>query len=268
MWPRVRHLPPPIWEGRRSGSRPTTKSKATSVDSPTCRPRPFRRSPWAFNWGWARPDLVRYNRVEGPAVGGRIESALNGRHSLGVSGFFGLADLTAEGTARLAALDGAPAADPWGLPRAEADRSRRPATSDFGNSLNAFLFGRDDGEYYRATGGDLTWRPPGRRSPIASCFRAYGERHASVASETDFALFHAFHVATGNFGPNRGKRIGRRGSGCGAEAVALVGKRSHRGATRGRTATVAGRCGGTDRRGCQRTAIPAGECNRTQPSSP
>ena len=57
--------------------------------------------------------------------------------------------------------------------------------------MDAFFFGRDEGEYYRATGVDFTWRPPvGTRDAFE--FRAYAERQGSVSTETDFALFHAF----------------------------------------------------------------------------
>ena len=62
---------------------------------------------------------------------------------------------------------------------------------DFGNSFGALFFGRDDGEYFRATGADLTWRPPeGSRDSFR--FRLYGERQSAVAAETDFALFRVF----------------------------------------------------------------------------
>ena len=64
----------------------------------------------------------------------------------------------------------------------------------------AFLFGRDEGEYYRATGADLTWRPPdGARESFA--FRAYAERHDAVGNGIDFALFRAFD-GEGTFRPN------------------------------------------------------------------
>ena len=192
------HLPPPIWKdalGFPSDDELEDYMRSLA-DLPDV---PVQTIPMIFNWGWARPDLVRYNRVEGPALGGRFESALSGRHSLGVSGFFGFADLTPK-----VRLD---------LQRSTVRRRMtlgafhelRPTDPDggylgFGNSLNAFLFGRDDGEYYRATGADLTWRPPdGARE--SRLLRAYVERQASVASETDFALFRAFD-GDGTFRPN------------------------------------------------------------------
>ena len=184
------HLPPPIWEN--AAGFPSDDEIEEYVRSLADLPAPpVQTIPWAFDWGWARPDLIRYNRVEGPAVGGRFESELNGRHSLGMSGFFGLADLrpkvrldlqrsTVLRRLTLGAFHELRATDPAG------------GYLGFGNSLNAFFFGRDDGEYYRTTGADLTWRPPeGARESFL--FRAYGERQASGASETDFALFHAFN---------------------------------------------------------------------------
>ena len=193
-----RHLPPPIWKdaiGFPSDAEVEGYMRSLA-DLPDV---PIQTIPMVFNWGWARPDLVRYNRVEGPALGGRFESALSGRHSLGVSGFFGFADLTPK-----VRLD---------LQRSTVRRrvtlgafhELRPtdSTTDylgFGNSLNAFLFGRDDGEYYRTTGADLTWRPPdGARE--SRLLRVYVERQASVGSETDFALFRAFD-GDGTFRPN------------------------------------------------------------------
>ena len=192
------HLPPPIWvDALGFPSDDELEDYMRSLaDLPDV---PVQAIPLVFNWGWARPDLVRYNRVEGPALGGRFESALSGRHSLGVSGFFGFADLTPKvhfdlqrSTVRRRVTLG-------------AFHELRPtdSTTDylgFGNSLNAFLFGRDDGEYYRTTGADLTWRPPdGARE--SRLLRAYVERQASVASETDFALFRAFD-GDGTFRPN------------------------------------------------------------------
>ena len=183
------HLPPPIWENAVGfPSDDELEEYARSLaDLPA---PPIQTIPWTFNWGWARPDLVRYNRVEGPALGGRFESGLGGRYALGVSGYFGLADLrpkvrldlgrsTVLRRLTLGAFHELRATDPAG------------GYLGFGNSINAFLFGRDDGEYYRTTGADLTWRPPdGARESFL--FRAYGERQTSVESETDFSLFHAF----------------------------------------------------------------------------
>jgi hypothetical protein len=57
-----------------------------------------------------------------------------------------------------------------------------------GNSLVGFLFGRDDGDYYRRSGATLEFAPPaaGRRSWRV---RGYAEYQRPADVETDFALF-------------------------------------------------------------------------------
>ncbi len=182
------HLPPPIW--RDAIGFPSDDEIEEYMRSLADLPAlPVQTVPWSFNWGWARHDLLRYNRVEGPAVGGQFETDLPGRHALGGSAFFGFADLRPKVRLELrkstvlrrltfGAFHELRPTDPTGR------------YLDFGNSFNALFFGRDDGEYYRAAGADLTWRPPdGRRDSFL--FRAYGERQSAVAAETDFALFRA-----------------------------------------------------------------------------
>ena len=203
--PKERHLvaespqlPPPIWED--AVGFPSDAELERFIEKLADLPAPsVAQAAFGFHWGWARPDLIRYNRVEGPAFGGRMEWALGQRFSLGTSGFFGLADLrpkvrldlqrsTMMRRLSLGAFHELRATDPAGR------------YLDFGNSLNAFLFGRDNGEYYRATGADLTWRPPdGARESFT--FRAYAERQKAVGNEIDFALFRAFD-GDGTFRPN------------------------------------------------------------------
>ena len=183
------HLPPPIWEDAPGFTDPEELAEYIGdlADLPA---PPIQVIPWDFNWGWARQDLIRYNRVEGPAAGGRLDWDLGDRYTLGASGFFGLADLRPKvrvGVERstvlrrltLGAYHELQATDPQG------------GNLGFGNSFGALFFGRDTGEYFRATGIDLTWRPPeGRRESFL--FRAYAERHAAVENNIDFALFRVF----------------------------------------------------------------------------
>ncbi len=182
------HLPPPIWEDAEGflSDEQLEDYLQTLADLPTPSVEGMR---WAANWGWARPDLIRYNRVEGPAVGGTVEAALSGPYTLHATGFFGVADLqpkvrldlersTVLRRLTLGAYRELEATDPQG------------GYFGFGNSVNALLFGQDNGEYYRRTGVDLTWEPPtGARESFL--FRVYGERQAAVETETSFALFHA-----------------------------------------------------------------------------
>lgn len=195
------HLPPPIWE-----SAPGFASEAeledmvrTMADLP---PVPVQGIPWDLNWGWARHDLLRYNRVEGPAIGGRFEAQVGsflGPLDFQASGFFGFADL--EPKARLALERGTVRR------RVALGGYRELVPTDpqgrylgLGNSLNALFFGRDDGEYYLATGADLLWRPP-KAARQSWSVRLYGERQDAVSNQTDFALFRAFD-GDGTFRPN------------------------------------------------------------------
>ncbi len=192
------HLPPPIWED--AIGFPSDSELERFIDKLADLPAPsVAQAAFGFHWGWARPDLIRYNRVEGPALGGRLERTLGRRFSLGTSGFFGLADLrpkvrvdlersTMRRRLTLGAYHELRPTDPSGR------------YLDFGNSLNAFFFGRDSGEYFRATGGDFTWRPPdGARESFT--LRVYAERQSAVENGLDFALFRAFD-GDGTFRPS------------------------------------------------------------------
>ncbi len=191
-------LPPPIWED--AVGFPSDDQLEDYVNSLADLPAPsIQGIPWSANWGWARQDLVRYNRVEGPAAGGRFEASLGGPYTFEAQGFFGLADLDAKvrldferssvrRRLRLGIFHELTTTDPRG------------GYLELGNSVHALLFGRDEGEYYRATGADFTWRPPiGARASFE--FRAYAERQESVSSEIGFALYHALD-SSWDFRPN------------------------------------------------------------------
>ena len=183
------HLPPPIWEDALGF--PSDQQLEDYFTTLANLPAPtIEGVPWAANWGWSRPDLIRYNRVEGPALGGRFEASLGGPHTLEASGFFGFVDhqpkvrLDFERSTVRRRLG-------LGVYRELTATDPRGRYLGFGNSVHAFLFGRDDGEYYRATGMDFTWRPPsGARESFE--FRAYAERQESAhRAEINFALVHA-----------------------------------------------------------------------------
>lgn len=183
------HLPPPVWDGAPGFTDP--EELAEYIDDLADLPAPpVQMVPWNFNWGWARQDLIRYNRVEGPAVGGHLDWDLGDRYTLGASGFFGFADLRPK--VRLD-LERSNVVRRLTLGAYHELQAVDPAAGNlgFGNSVDALLFGRDNGEYYRATGLDFTWRPPeGTRESLL--FRAYAERHAAVENNIGFALFRVF----------------------------------------------------------------------------
>jgi hypothetical protein len=82
---------------------------------------------------------------------------------------------------------------------ASAQETDRPF--GLGNSLSALLFGRDDGEYYRATGGRLTYAPaPTRRLRLRSS--AFVERQTAVEQDTDLSLLRLVRGSEHSFRPN------------------------------------------------------------------
>jgi hypothetical protein len=186
------HLPPPIWEEAPgfSSEEELEDMVRTLADLP---PVPTQGIPWDANWGWARHDLLRYNRVEALAVGGRFEAELGtfiGPVNLEATGFFGFGDLQPKAKLALERRSVLRRVAVSGY------RELRPVNSrgrhlGLGNSFNSLLFGRDDGEYYMATGLDLVLRPP-EADRESFRFRVYAERQDSVGIETNFSLFHAF----------------------------------------------------------------------------
>lgn len=195
------HLPPPVWQdapGFTSGAE-VEEALRNLAHLP---PLPFAAPRWEFHWGWGRHDLLRYNRVEGVAVGAR--------GGLDTAGPWG--PLRFEATAFLGLADKKPklrleVEQATVLRRSRVGLYRELRTVELGgralglgNSLMALLAGRDDGEYFLATGGDLKVLPPsGRRE--GWWLRAYAERQDPVANATDFSFRKALGAGSG-FRPN------------------------------------------------------------------
>jgi hypothetical protein len=133
--------------------------------------------------------LLRYNRVEGLSIGARADVAWG--------------PLAIDGEARIGLADREPGVE-IGVSRETMSRRmrvagyRRLAPFDatarpfgFGASLNALLFGRDEAEYFRATGAELTSQPvtDGRWS---YGWRAFGEHQHAVTRNTQFTLARAW----------------------------------------------------------------------------
>jgi hypothetical protein len=134
-------------------------------------------------------DLVRYNRVEGLSVGAMVTERFGAGFEGKLVGRVGVADLHPRGelvfsrsdawrTIGIGAYERLGVANDWGTPL------------DFGASLNAFLFGRDEGLYYRATGVELTGQ--GSQGSTFS-WRVFGEQHRNAEVETHFSLPHVFN---------------------------------------------------------------------------
>ena len=148
-------------------------------------------APWQFRARPPRWGLARYNRIEGLSLGARGELDL-GRVRL-------------DGAARIATTDREPdlvagALHETGTARFRLAGYRRLAAVDptarslsIGNSLGAFVLGRDDGDYFRATGAELTIAPP-VTLPQRFTIRLYAEQQRGASKRTDFSLPHALHA--------------------------------------------------------------------------
>jgi hypothetical protein len=134
-------------------------------------------------------DLVRYNRVEGLSFGAMLTQQFGGGFEGKLVGRLGVADLHPRGelmlsrsdawrTIGIGAYERLGVSNDWGTPLS------------FGASVNALLFGRDEGLYYRASGIELTGE--GRRSSTFT-WRVFGEQHRTADVETHFSLPHVFN---------------------------------------------------------------------------
>lgn len=128
--------------------------------------------------------MTRYNRVEGFSTGLGVEQQLGGGYVAGALARIGTADREPNAelslartnlttTVRLNGYNRLVSANDWGNPLS------------FGSSVSAFLFGRDEGFYYRASGAELLWTTErGARLD----WRAFAERQRPAHQETAFSL--------------------------------------------------------------------------------
>lgn len=148
---------------------------------------PWQAGPPSFAWGLGGAGLVRYNRVEALSIGAGTSWDL-GRVLLSGEARIGTADLEPNGELAVTRET------PGGLRRLALYRRLAPVNPDtrplgIGNSLNALLLGRDDGQYFRSIGAELTLSPA-RSSRQWYELRLYGEHQKAAATETDFSLRH------------------------------------------------------------------------------
>jgi Omp85 superfamily domain len=132
--------------------------------------------------------MTRYNRVEGFSTGLGVEQQLGGGYVTGLVGRLGTADRVPElelsiartnlsKTIRLNAYKRLVSASDWGDPLS------------FGSSLSAFLFGRDDGFYYRASGAEVLWTS---ERGVRLDWRAFAERQTTAVQKTSYSLGASF----------------------------------------------------------------------------
>lgn len=143
-------------------------------------------SPQAIDLSFLERGMLRYNRVEGLSVGGTVSQELGKGLSWRASGRIGHGDLEPNVDLRLTRGDATrgialgayrrlAVVDDWGSPLG------------LGNSINALLFGRDEGYYYRTAGLELL----GVLGPVE--WRVFGERQRTARVETQFSLAHAIN---------------------------------------------------------------------------
>ena len=151
---------------------------------------PLAQMPRTLRWGLQRPDLMRYNRVEGLSMG--VRGQIRPQTSLG--------PVSVTATARIGIAD----LEPNGRVDITRETLKRRVTFSFfhdlaaidedarhfglGNSLLAGVTGRDDGDYYRRSGASFEWTPPELERRDLKV-RGFAEYHRPAVVETDFAVF-------------------------------------------------------------------------------
>lgn len=164
--------------------------------------------PRTIRWFFQRPDLFRYNRIEGFSPGVRTQFrpqspmgpiSVTGTTSLGLANLKPNLkldftrktlhdEITFSGFHELAAID------------------ERAGHLKVGNSITALVAGRDDGDYYRRSGLSLEWS---RSSIEQNSLRisVFGEYHRPAKIESDFTIWGLINESP-EWRPNIGVDIG------------------------------------------------------------
>jgi hypothetical protein len=153
---------------------------------------------------------LRYNRIEGLSFGAHIEQQLGGGYSASALGRIGVADrepnVELSGarsdlrrTFSLTAYNRLVSANDWGNPLS------------LGSSISAFLFGRDEGFYYRASGLELS-STPDEAGGGAFLWSLFAEQERTATQRTTYSLARVFHGSAfePNFAAVRGAYVGAR----------------------------------------------------------
>lgn len=184
------YLPPPVWEDAPGfASSDELESLADQLRKAVPRSAVAAPAHVDFAWGLGGHRLLRYNRVEGLSVGARA-TVVKGGASVAATARLGTADLHPG-----AFVDAELATDSRTLFASVYHRLTTVETGDpalgLGNSVNALLFGRDDGQYYRATGVSLGTSP---RPADRQWYRVelFAERDEAVERETKWSVARVF----------------------------------------------------------------------------
>ena len=146
-----------------------------------------------YAWGLS---MTRYNRVEGFSTGVAVDQQLGAGLSVGGSLRIGTADKVPNveinakrsnlrKTVSVAGYHRLVSASDWGNPLS------------FGSSFSALMFGKDEGFYYRTTGGEAMWT---RGVESRFEWRVFAENHNAAPVRTQLALVH--RASTDTFPPN------------------------------------------------------------------
>ena len=111
-------------------------------------------------------DLLRFNRVEGVSAGVHVSQVLGAGYTLNAVGRIGHADLHANGELSLVRSNGARSVTTTVYHRLAATNPEWGGGLSLGPSLPAFIYGRDEGFYYRTTGAELSERRERRRGVL------------------------------------------------------------------------------------------------------
>lgn len=152
--------------------------------------------PWAPQMPTIRTgsDLFRYNRIEGLSGGVEVKQVLGAGYTLRGVGRIGHADLHANGELSLARSAGARTVTASVYHRLNAMNPEWAGALTFGTSLPAFVYGRDEGFYYRSYGFELAERREQRRGALETRF--FVERQWTAGDSTvvnTFSLARAFN---------------------------------------------------------------------------
>ncbi|HJQ09605.1 MAG TPA: hypothetical protein VJ840_01110 [Gemmatimonadaceae bacterium] len=161
-------------------------------------------SPMPATFSYGLP-WTRFNRVEGLSTGFTIDKVLGEGYSAHTTFRMGIADLSPNPELSIDRTDGRRTigvgvyrrlmvANDWGDPLG------------FSSSLSALFFGRDEGFYYRAWGGELT----GEGGPIFTNWRLFAEQNFDASVQTEFSIAHLGGVKgeLTNINAENGKIVG------------------------------------------------------------
>jgi hypothetical protein len=134
-------------------------------------------------------NLTRYNRVEGLSLALGIRQEFGQGYRAGFVPRFSLADAQFNAELFAARSNGRRQLQLGGYRRLSASNDWGDPLG-FGSSLNAVLFGIDEGFYYRTLGGELTGSNVGGGG---FTWRVFAEQHRNAKVETQFSLAHAMN---------------------------------------------------------------------------